>query len=258
MRRFVPFLIIGLILLLALGGGVMLYRSKQAGLGPVVIAPDKPGAEPPHIRGGETARVTIEEFGDFQCPPCGLLFPTLAKIEQDYGPRLRVIFRHYPMRKHKHALIAAYASEAAGLQGRFWEMHDLLFQNSAGWGRGADGKVTTEITLTLADPSHAVANNENTDTEVRVIFVDFAARLKLDQERFKRDIDSEQVKMRIAMDRQRAAALEVDRTPTLFLNGRPIPVTSRTEEKLHALIDAELAGKPPPSEPSATPTSTPQ
>ena len=83
MRRYLPFAIIGAILLLALGSGVLLYRSKQAGLGPVIIAPDKPGAEPPHIRGGETARVTIEEFGDFQCPPCGAIFPMLEKLEHD-------------------------------------------------------------------------------------------------------------------------------------------------------------------------------
>jgi protein-disulfide isomerase len=253
MRRYLPFAIIGVILLLALGSGVLLYRSKQAGLGPVIIAPDKPGAEPPHIRGGETARVTIEEFGDFQCPPCGAIFPTLEKLEHDYGARLRLIFRNYPMRRHKHAMVAAYAAEAAGLQGRFWEMHDLLFQNSKDWGKGVDGKTASEISLTLANQSH-LQPNEYTDAEVRAIFAEFAATLKLDEERFKKDIASEQVKTRVTMDLQRAAALTVDRTPTLFLNGRLIPAPSRTEERLRALIDAELAGRTPPPEPSATPT----
>jgi protein-disulfide isomerase len=252
MRRYLPFAIIGVIFLLAIGSGVMLYRWKQAGLGPVIIAPDKPGAEPPHIRGGETARVTLEEFGDFQCPPCGALFGTLTKLEHDYGPRLRVIFRHYPMRRHKHALVAAYAAEAAGLQNHFWEMHDLLFQNSANWGKGADANTpTTGITLTLDNPSHAIPD-EKTDTDVRAIFAGFAATLKLDEERFKNDIDSEQVKMRITLDQQRAAALSVDRTPTLFINGRLIPAASRTEDRLRALIDAELSGKTPAPEPSAT------
>ena len=157
------------------------------------------------------------------------------------------------MRRHKHALVAACAAEAAGLQGRFWEMHDLLFQNSKDWGKGADGKVAPEITLTLANPSH-LQPNEYTDAEVRAIFAEFATTLKLDEERFKKDIDSEQVKTRITMDLQRATALTVDRTPTLFLNGRLIPAPSRTEERMRALIDAELAGRTPPPEPSATPT----
>ncbi|MEY2556934.1 MAG: hypothetical protein QOE34_359 [Verrucomicrobiota bacterium] len=258
MRRYLPFVIIGVILLLAVGSGLMLYRSKQSSIGPVILAPDKPGAEPPHIRGGETARVTLEEFGDFQCPPCGGLFKTLTKLEHDYGSRLRVIFRHYPMRKHTHALVAARAAEAAGMQGRFWEMHVVLFQNATDWGQGADGiNAPPGISLTLDKRSRSQPL-EKTDADVRDIFAQFAATLKLDQERFKNDIDSEQVKARIAMDQQRAAALAVDRTPTLFLNGRLIPPASRSEERLHALIDAEISGKAPPPEPSAaTPTPSP-
>lgn len=257
MRRYFPFAIIGLVLFLALGSGVVLYRWKQPSLKPVIVAPDKPGAEPPHVRGGETARITLEEFGDFQCPPCGKLFPTLEKIEHDYGDRLRVIFRNYTMRKHKHALIAAYAAEAAGRQGRFWEMHDLLFRNATDWGKGADTSTPPSISLSLTNPSH-VAPLEKTETEVRDIFAEFAATLKLDQERFKQDIDSEEVKARVTLDRQRAAALGVDRTPTLFLNGRPVPISTHTEETLRAMIEAELAGKPPPApELSPTPSASP-
>ena len=158
MRRSLPLAIIGAVLILAIGGGLMLFKRKQqqqpsqtSPIVPIVqetpSASETPGAletpgrpvqtqanstaEQLHIRGGATARVTLEEYGDFQCQPCGRLFPVLTAVEQDYGDRLRVIFRHMPLKKHEHALVAAHAAEAAGLQGRFWEMHDLLFQNSS-------------------------------------------------------------------------------------------------------------------------------
>src|SRR5437016_4005302 len=113
MRRYLPFVIIGLVFLVAVGSGALLLRWKQSSVSVIKLAPGKPGAEPPHIRGGEKARVTLEEFGDFQCLPCAEFFPTLNQLEQDYGSRLRVIFRHYPMRIHEHALVAACAAEAA-------------------------------------------------------------------------------------------------------------------------------------------------
>src|SRR5687768_620821 len=93
-----------------------------------------PGADPPHAVGPATALVTLEEFGDFQCPPCGLLHPVLKTMEKEFGDRLRVVFREFPLvPAHEHALSAARAAEAAGLQGKFWEMHDLLFTNQNLW-----------------------------------------------------------------------------------------------------------------------------
>ena len=129
MRGYLPFAIIGAVCLVAIGSGLMLFRLKQppsapiAPIVPVVPVPTvptgqekvqaKPDAGSPHIRGGANARVTIEEFGDFQCLQCAELLPTLAKVEEDYGERLRVVFRHKPLHKHEHAVIAARAAEAA-------------------------------------------------------------------------------------------------------------------------------------------------
>lgn len=174
MRRSLPFAIIAAVFLIAVGGGLLLFRGKQptsaptAPIPPIVpvaqatpaaqatpVAPDDPGgqatpatAAPPampqatpealHVRGGASAPVTIEEYGDFQCIPCAAFFPVLAKMEEEYGERLRVVFRHKPLRKHEHAVLAACAAEAAGLQGRFWEMHNLLFENSLRWTKGVD------------------------------------------------------------------------------------------------------------------------
>jgi protein-disulfide isomerase len=160
--------------------------------------------------------VALEEFGDFECRPCGDLSPILEKIEQDYGARLRVIFRQCPLAMHRHALDAAHASEAAGLQGRFWEMHDLLYRNRFIWPRAAD---------------------------VRAVFNDYAKTLGLDVERFKKDMDSEQVKARIVADQQRGASLGVDRTPVLFINNGRVAETALNPPGLHAAIDAGLNGK---------------
>src|SRR5205807_7572805 len=86
----------------------------------------RPGAEPMHIRGDASAPAVLEEFGDFECLPCSLMWPLLEKLEHDYNKRLVVVFREHPLKMHRFALDAARAAEAAGLQDKFWEMHDIL------------------------------------------------------------------------------------------------------------------------------------
>jgi protein-disulfide isomerase len=278
MRRSLPFAIIGAVFVIAIGTGLLLLRWKQPPSAPtaplVPIAPATPAAPTdeetpaapvvpeatvkpdiaaPHIRGGANARVTVEEFGDFQCLPCGELFPILTKVEEDYGERLRVVFRHKPLHKHEHGVLAARAAEAAALQGRFWEMHDLLFQNSKRWTKGID-TVGAETSPSRRQLSSVLAM----EVEVRDVFLTYAGILKLDIERFKTDMDSDEVKARVESDRARGDALGIDRTPTLYLNGRLLPYASaRTVEQWHTAIDAELNGtakeNTAPSVPPATP-----
>ena len=281
MRRYLPFAIISAVLLIALGTGLALFLWKQprsAATAPLVpvasvtpattvapvtsIAPAVPGTQEtpgqpeaalPHFRGGANAPVTIEEFGDFQCIPCGNLFPKLKKAEADYGERLRVVFRHKPMDKHEHAVLAARAAEAAGLQGRFWEMHDLLFENSLRWTKGVDTVgPETSPSRRLESPLLAMP------VEVRDVFLRYAEILKLDVERFKTDMDSDEVKIRIEADQARADTLAIDRTPTLYLNGQLLSGNShRSVEDLHAAIDAALSGKKT-EEAASAPTATPR
>ena len=223
MKRFLPFGIIVAVLLIALGAGALLFRLKQQHIAAAKSAAaavaakasflSTLGADPPHVRGPARAPVTLEEFGDFECRPCGDLSPILEKIEQDYGSRLRVIFRQFPLAMHRHALEAARASEAAGLQGRFWEMHDLLYQNRFSWPLAPD---------------------------VGKAFDDYAKSLGLDLERFKKDIGGEQVRDRIIADQRRGASLGVDRTPILFINNRQVPATALTPPGLQAAIDVAL------------------
>src|SRR5204862_5063736 len=140
MKRFLPFAIIIIVLVVASVAGLVLLRSSREQQNSAAPTPDPAGeargAQPPHIRGNPNAPVTLEEFGDFQCPTCGLFYTELKKIEEEYGDRLRVIFRELPLvPMHQHGLEAAQAAEAAGLQGEshFWEMHDKLYENQKAW-----------------------------------------------------------------------------------------------------------------------------
>lgn len=178
-----------------------------------------PGAEPAHVQGNASAPVTLEEFGDFECPPCGMLHPVLKAMEAEFGPaRLRVIFREFPLvPTHVHALAAARAAEAAGLQGKFWEMHDMIYEHQKDWHDAFD---------------------------VRPIFESYATKIGLDVEQFRRDNSSEIVERRIFLDGKRAHSLGVKGTPTVFLNGREVPFPSLEPTKLKPLIEAELAAHP--------------
>ena len=217
-------------------------------------APAKPAAATLHFRGGANAPVTLEEFGDFQCVPCAEFFPTLMKVEEDYGDQLRVVFRHKPLRQHEHAVLAARAAEAAGLHGRFWEMHDLLFQNSLRWTKGVD-TIGPDASPSRRLQSKLLAM----EIEVRDVFDSYAERLKLDVERFRTDLDGEEVKARVESDRAHGDALGIDRTPTLYLNGRRLVFSvSRTVEGLHAEIDAELNAKAKGATASSVPAATPE
>ena len=228
MKRILPFLIILSVLGVALGSAWYLQRSSSshpAGISgssgssgsagskpaPALTAP---GAQPPHAMGSANAAATIEEFGDFECPPCGQFHPILRKMHEEFGDNLRVIFREYPLvPNHQHALAAASAAEAAGIQGKFWDMHHLLYDNQKTWHEAFD---------------------------VRPIFEGYAKQIGLDVEKFKRDINSDFVALRITEDGKRGRTLNVGGTPTVFLNGRELPFeTIMNEGKLRATIQAE-------------------
>lgn len=195
--------------------GIRLYRQHQtqSPVARLLAAAGKPGATPPHIRGPATAAAMLEEFGDFECMPCLLLWAALRNIEKDYGERVAVTFRQHPLAQHQHAPKAARAAEAAGLQGRFWEMHDLLYLKRPAWVRGDD-------------PTSAFQN--------------FASELGLDVDRFKKDIDSSAVAERIKADEDRGESLGIDRTPIVFVNGKRADLQPDVEKGLRVDIDTAL------------------
>jgi protein-disulfide isomerase len=225
MKRYLSlFLMLGG-LLTGTAAGVVLFRPYLLRSDPplepraplVIDASSAPGAQPPHIRGNDSATVTIEEFGDFECPPCKRLYDELKQIEPDYAHNVRFIFRQFPLTSiHKNAMEAARAAEAAGAQGRFWEMHDRLLETQEAWAQAPDA---------------------------RALFIDYAQSLALDTERFTQDLDSPELNGRILADQQRVKSVGVRGTPTLFINGRELQGEDRTPDGIRRAINAALGIK---------------
>ena len=212
MKRYLPFIIVGLVGLGAATGATLLYRAKRPA--PVIVARDRtPGTpESGHALGPADATVTLEEFGDFQCPPCGMLAEPINQLAHEF-PKLRLVFRNFPLVMHQHANEAAQAAEAAGLQGHFWPMHDLLYREQGIWSKAAD---------------------------VRGLFQSYAAMIRCNVTRFKKDMESEEIKARILADQKEGAKLGVKNTPTLFINNTAVPPASLNPKDLRAAVEAAL------------------
>jgi len=220
MKRLLPFLIIVIVLVAAVAGTWIFLRSSRESKPPANTSTNDPGAEPPgadppHVRGNPNAPVTLEEFADFQCPSCGAYYPELKKIEAEFGDKLRVIFRERPLvPPHDHALMAAQAAEAAGLQDRFWEMHDKLYENQTAWSEAKD---------------------------LVPVFVDYAKQIGLDTDRFMKDLNGEKVATRIFQDGKRVHFLNVNSTPTFYVNGKEAKDDQWKPEGLRAMIRQSLS-----------------
>ncbi len=218
-KRYLPFFIVGTVALVTLASGTLLYRAKRL---PALAIPGNSttsamgGTEMVHVRGRADASVTLVEFGDFQCPPCASLSDPINKLERDYPSRLRVVFRHLPLASHRHAREAALASEAASLQGRFWEMHDLLYREQSVWSKAPD---------------------------VQVLFNSYAGMLGLNIDRFKKDMEGDQAKARVKSDDQQALALGLATTPTIFINDHRVPPARLNPSALRIAISAAMKEK---------------
>ena len=241
MKRYFPFVIIIAVLLAAIAGASVLFRSRQAGTvrdstpftvatsstpAPSTQIPTQAPAQTPvpapvqaSVQAKDLANVsvTVEEYGDYQCPPCGVLYPELKKIEAEYGNRIDFIFHNFPLAKnHKNALAAAQAAEAARLQNRFWQMHDLIYDNQNVWKDQEDPRPT---------------------------FTKYARALGLDLQRFARDLNGPEVQQRIAEDKQRADSLGIQGTPTVLVEGRQLKPEVTTPEGIRKGIDLMLSRK---------------
>jgi protein-disulfide isomerase len=164
--------------------------------------------------------VTLEEFGDYQCPPCGVLHPELKRIKVEYGQRVRFVFRNLPLTKiHANSLAAAQAAEAARLQGRFWEMHDRLFENQKEW---------------------------TADSDPRPVFLRYAHDIGLELDRFERDLDGPQIQERLVADEKLAKSLGLDSTPTILIDGRQLRPEVTTPEGIRKGLELMLVKKAAP------------
>jgi protein-disulfide isomerase len=223
MKRYLPFLIVIVVAAAAIGGGAALYRAKRPRT--LTIPKERsPSAAAEsgkvHILGPADAPITLQEFGDFQCPPCGKLSEPINQLQHDYSHHVRLIFRNFPLINHQHAREAAYAAEAAGIQGRFWQMHDLLYKEQAIW---------------------------SNSTDAQALFDAYAGYIGLNIARFKTDMDSDEVKERVAADQKQGVSLGVKNTPTIFLNNKEIDPKTLNPTDLRAAVDAAVKSTKPSS-----------
>lgn len=144
-------------------------------------------------KGSTTPKATIVEYSDFQCPACGAYYPLVEQVYAQYKDRVSFTYRHFPLPQHPNAIPAAYASEAAGMQGKFWEMYDMLFKNQAEWS-------------VVSDPQPFLEG--------------YAAKLGLNMAKYKTDIVSDAVKARVDRSKQSGVTSAIDHTPTFFINGK--------------------------------------
>jgi protein-disulfide isomerase len=173
-----------------------------------------PVGERDHVLGPATAPVTLVEYGDYECPYCGQAHGVMKEVQRRLGRRLRFAFRHFPLTMvHPHAQHAAEAAEAAGAQGRFWQMHDMLFENQTA----------------LDDES----------------LVLYAAALGLDQRRFVAELATHVHGPRVREDFLSGARSGVNGTPTFFINGVRHDGSFHLVALLEAIEEAALAGASP-------------
>jgi protein-disulfide isomerase len=157
-----------------------------------------------HIRGPENGQLTLVEFGDYQCPSCGAYHPFVKEILSRYPEKLRLEFHHYPLISiHPNSMAASMAAEAAGEQGRYWDMHDALFEHQREW-----------------------AENPNAES----VFLALANRIGLDQNGFMQAMRSPKLQDRILQDVTRARDLQIDAVPTFFINGERVHINPSMED----------------------------
>lgn len=143
-----------------------------------------------------SATVTLVEFSDFQCPACSAYYLMVKQVLKDFKNDITFVYRNFPLTDlHPNAQMAAYAAEAAGMQGKYWEMHDVLFAKQGEWA---------------------------TNKSARDMFVQYAQTLELNVDQFKQDIESDAVKKKVADDVNDGNVLGVNATPTFFLNNQKI------------------------------------
>ncbi|MPS71539.1 MAG: DsbA family protein [Chryseobacterium sp.] len=142
-----------------------------------------------HTQGNENADLVIVEYGDYQCPYCGAAYPVLKELMKEFGSQIKFVFRNFPLSEmHQYARVAAIAAEAANLQGKFWEMHDAIYENQQ-------------------------SLNEN-------LLMRLAEKLKLNISQFEKDLESTKLAEKVDSDFESGVMSGVNGTPSFFVNGK--------------------------------------
>jgi protein-disulfide isomerase len=171
-----------------------------------------PVSDTDHAQGAADAAVTLVEYGDYQCPYCGAAYHAIKAVQKRLGKKLRFVFRNFPLNQaHPYAELAAESAEAAGAQGKFWEMHDALYENQA----------------ELGQP----------------LIEELVARLGLDAEKFAADLEARKFQPRVKHDFMGGVRSGVNGTPGLFINGQRHDESWEEGPLTAALLKAASVGR---------------
>ncbi len=213
-----PWVIIGVVVAVIFGGSIYLSQQVASKANEGVVITD-------HIKGNAAAEVRLTEFSDFQCPACAQFYPVVKDLMDQYGDQLAFEYRHFPLtRIHPFAEPAARAAEAAGQQGKFYEFHDLLFENQQTW-----------------------SNSPNP----QAFFDQYAEQLELDVDQFRTHMRSSMIKDKIRSDLNDAVGRGLTGTPSFYLNGERMQY--QTFADFVSAVEAAL-GVAPVTEEGVTPS----
>ncbi len=163
-------------------------------------------------RGNASSSVTLIEYSDFECPACAAFYPLVEEVNEKLGNKINFAYRHFPLTQHPNAIPAAKAAEAAGLQGKFWEMYTEIFMNQSEWAG---------------------------TTTAHVVFNKYAVKIGLDIEKYNADYNLPEIKEKIDKSIMGGIKAGVNSTPSFFLNGKKI--TPQSYEQFEKLIDEAIA-----------------
>lgn len=188
-----PWVVIGIILAILIAGSV--WYSSSAGN----KYNEGVNASITHIKGNSDAVITLVEYSDFQCPACATAQPVVKDILNEFGDNIKFEYKHFPLPMHPLAEPAARAAEAAGQQGKFFEFHDMLFEKQKNW---------------------------SNSTNPNAIFVQYAEELGLDVQKFRQHMNAPLLSDKIDENKKDGLELGITGTPTFFLNGEKMELTS--------------------------------
>ncbi len=194
-------IVIGALCIIGLGGLVVFTKKDTVDVGsvdPFQIIATTDTALGDNVTGNKEAKVVVYEYADFQCPGCAGAHQNLPAIQDLYGEKVAFVFRTFPLTTiHANALAASTAAEAAGMQGKFWEMHDILYNNQDGW--------ASLSTSTRGDA-----------------FLSYASQIGLNTDQFTNDLSNKKIQAKIQLDRALGNKVNVTETPTFFIDNSKV------------------------------------
>lgn len=204
--------VIGSLALVVFG---MIWLAKGGGQPHIVVPGINEITDDDYVIGKLDSDITLVEFADFQCPACSVAYKSVAQLEKEYGNQVRFVYRNFPIPGHTNGLFAAYAAGAAGAQGKFFEMAEILFAKQQEWS--------------------VLSSNEFGEA-----MDSYAQILGLNMNKFRTDKVSDTIKTKVDKDYQSGINAGVDSTPTFFLNGEMINLTSFDYDTFKQHLDAAL------------------